>query len=112
MSAIRREKRFVNPLSDTERLHYRIVRENGTVVEAAIVYEIDVSGRSCQVCRVDNAHGELHLDRLDTQGNSFEKRMLGHAEPRHLTSRGFEALVEVMDQERARFLRDLGLPEE
>ncbi len=107
---MRREKRFRRYLSADDILHFRIVREDGSVEEVAIAYELIIEGTSYHPCRIDNAHGEIHMDRLDVNGNKIGRIMLGHIEPRMMIARGLNLILVSIENERNRILQELDLP--
>jgi hypothetical protein len=104
---VRRVKEFVRHISHEERIHVRIEKENGTVTSWVFSYEIEISGRSINPCRIDNAHGYAHVDAETADGQPFgEKQPLGQCQPEQAA----ELLEEILIQHRRRVLGELGLP--
>jgi len=103
----RREKRFAIPISGDELLHVRIVREDGTITEFAISYELFIMGIAYEPCRIDNAHGTTHVDVFDTSGKKIEQRSLGYTEPRETVPEALKHMKSLIRYHRERFLREL-----
>jgi hypothetical protein len=103
----RREKEFPIPLSGDEILHVRIVRENGTVTEFCVSYELFVMGVSYQPCRIDNSHGIVHLDVFDARGTRIDQQDLEHIEPRLMVPESLNRMKIIIKYHRARIIREL-----
>lgn len=109
MADARREKRYKRYLSGDDILHVRIVTEGGRVVEFAIAYELVVGGTSYGPCRVDNAHGEVHIDAFRVDGTRLPREDLGKFDERTVVTDAMERLVDRLDFHRTRFLQELGV---
>lgn len=101
------ENEFRVPVSEDEWFHFRIVTERGVVQEFCVAYVILVEGKAYQPCRIDNAHGDVHLDILDAAGNTIWKEPLGHVEANDMVSFARARLRERIEQERDRILEEL-----
>lgn len=107
-----REKSYKRYLSGDDILHVRMVIEKGLVIEFAIAYELIVDGISYQPCRIDNAHGEVHIDAFRASGERLPRAHLGKFNERTVVSDAMEKLLEVIDEHRTRVLRELGIEDE
>ncbi len=106
------EKEFRVPVSDDEWFNFRIVTERGVVQEFCVAYVMEVKGEAYQPCRIDNAHGDVHLDILDATGTTIRTEQLGHVEANEMVSFARARLRERIEQERIRILRELGCPDD
>jgi len=69
-----RTREYLRPLTPDDYLRYRITTDQGQVVDFVLQYETNVGGHFLPVVRYDRAHGYLHRDTLDSQGNPVDKQ--------------------------------------
>lgn len=94
-----------------ERLHIRIDLEGRPpmVTNFSVAYELEINGISYQPLRIDNAHGEVHMDILDAAGVRVRREALGHMEPRDMVTVAREQVENRITHHRQRIFRELGL---
>jgi len=102
-------KAYKRYLSGDDILHVRMVIERGRVIEFAISYELIVDGVSYEPCRVDNAHGEVHVDAFRVDRTRLPREYLGKFNERTVVRDAMQRLMEVIDAHRTRVLRELGV---
>ncbi len=102
-----REKEFSVPLSGDDILHVRFVKEGGTVVEFCVSYELFVMGVSYQPCRIDNAHGAIHLDIFDAYGRKIDRQMLEYVPPNEMVPEALNRMKTLVKYHRDRIMKEL-----
>ncbi len=83
--------------------------EKGLVTDFCVAYELTVAGVRYQPCRIDNAHGQVHMDILDTEGDKVGREELGYVEPRAMVVSARDYIETKIKLHRLRILRELGL---
>ena len=75
---VRREKGWEVALSgDGDFLRYRVVKENGSVIDFLVQYEVTLDGQRTPVVRYDGSHPRCHFDRYNRSSSSrVEKHWL------------------------------------
>ena len=74
---VRREKAWEVALSDDgDFLRYRVVKEDGNVVDFLVQYEATVDSNRVPVVRYDGSHPRCHYDRYTRHGEKSEQHWL------------------------------------
>ena len=60
-------------LTHQDRIRVQFTRDKGVIVDFVVQYEAEIQDRWHPVVRYDLAHGFLHRDRLDPQGELTRK---------------------------------------
>jgi hypothetical protein len=108
-------KEFIIPLVETgyeESFHVTISHDGATVTRFCIAYVLTIGETQYQPCRINNAHGSVHMDVFDAQGERLPSEELPHMdviETRDMVSLAREYLEDKLRFHRERILRELGL---
>lgn len=92
---------------DGDFLRYRIMKEDGRLVDFVVQYEVTLDGQRMPVIRYDGSHPRCHFDRYNRRGNKTEQHWLDEGlSENDCLSVGQQDLRENWQRHRTRFFEE------